>query len=230
MKPIFYIGGGKGGVGKSKLTFALINYFYDKNIPILIIDTDTSNPDVYKTHTPFENENLLVKQVNLDISDGWIELVNLADEYDEHFIIINSAARNLAGIEKYSLTLKNTLKELDREFITFWIINRQRDSVELLKHFMTYFNNEKIHVFLNNYFGYREKFSLFLESKTKIALESKDGLIMDFPELADRVADQLYSARVPVFEGLKKFRIGDKAELNRWTELCEKMFFQLNIL
>ncbi len=230
MKPIFYIGGSKGGVGKSKLAFALINYFYAKKIPMLIIETDTSNPDVYKTHAPFEDENFIAKEVNLDNSEGWINLVNLADEYDDHFIIINSAARSMEGIEKYSLTLKNTLKELERDFITFWIINRQRDSVELLRKFMQFFEDTKVHVFLNNYYGTRDKFTLFHETKTRATIEEKEGLILDFPELADRVADQLYSARIPIFEGIKKFKIGDRAELNRWLNACNENFDKLKIM
>ncbi len=197
---------------------------------MLIIETDTSNPDVYKTHSPHENDNLAVKQVNLDTSDGWIELVNLADDFSEHFIIINSAARSMEGIEKYSLTLKNTLQELDREFFTFWIINRQRDSIELLKNYQKIFSHEHLHVFLNNYYGESDKFSLFHESKTKQYIEEKGGQILNFPELADRVADQLYSSRVPIFKGLTDFRIGDRAELKRWVNTCEEMFSQLNIL
>ncbi len=229
MKPIFYIGGSKGGVGKSKLTFAFIHYCYEKKYPLLVIETDTSNPDVFKTHSPHTDDNLIVKQLNLDTSDGWIELVNLADEYDEHFIIINSAARSLEGIEKYSMTLKNTLSELKRDFITFWIINRQRDSVELLRYYMQYFEDMPIHVFLNNYYGSRDKFVLFNESKTKGAIQNRNGLILDFPELADRVADQLYSSRIPIFKGLTEFKIGDRAELARWVKVCNEKFSEFKI-
>ncbi len=230
MKPIFYIGGSKGGVGKSKLAFALIYFFQTKDIPLLIIETDNSNPDVYKTHAPYENENFIVRQVNLDNANGWIQLVNLADEYDEHFMIINSAARSIEGIEKYSETLRLSLKELDRDFITFWMINRQRDSIELLKYFMNIFDKESLHVFMNNFFGSRDEFSFFDETKTKATVEDRGGKIVEFPELASRVADQLYSSRIPIAEGMKNFVIGDRAELKRWVQACEQVFLQLKIL
>ena len=104
--PIYYVGGSKGGVGKSKLSFALIDYLTEQEKKVLLLDTDTSNPDVYKAHHPYENENLSCKIADLDVSDGWIELVNVADEFPEHILVINSAARSNTGIEKYGAMLR----------------------------------------------------------------------------------------------------------------------------
>ena len=124
--PIYYVGGSKGGVGKSKVSFALIDYLIEREKKVLLLDTDTSNPDVYKAHCPHENDNLVCKIADLDISDGWIELVNVADAHPEHFLVINSAARSNTGIEKYGSMLRETLAELNRDLVTFWAINRQQ--------------------------------------------------------------------------------------------------------
>jgi MinD superfamily P-loop ATPase len=48
MKDLVYVGGSKGGTGKSLTCMALVDYFR-KNFPqdeILLIETDSSNPDV----------------------------------------------------------------------------------------------------------------------------------------------------------------------------------------
>ena len=47
---VFYVGGSKGGVGKSLFSFALVDYLLDRNANILLVDTDTDNPDVFKAH------------------------------------------------------------------------------------------------------------------------------------------------------------------------------------
>ncbi len=47
---VFYVGGSKGGVGKSLFSFALIDYLLEKDRKVLLVDTDTDNPDVYKAH------------------------------------------------------------------------------------------------------------------------------------------------------------------------------------
>ncbi len=54
--PIYYIGGSKGGVGKSIVAFAFIDYLIGKGIKVLLVETDNSNPDVYKTHYPYEGK------------------------------------------------------------------------------------------------------------------------------------------------------------------------------
>lgn len=220
---IFYVGGSKGGVGKSKCCFALIDYLLESGKKVLALETDTANPDVYKAHHPHENASLLCKIADLDVADGWIELVNMADEFPGHCLVINSAARSHSGMEKYGMTLRETLAELDRTLVTFWMVNRQRDSVELLRGFLNAFPDALVHVCRNMYFGAPEKFELYNSSKARQHIEKK-GRTLDFPDLGDRVADKLYSGRMPVSVALSDLPIGDRAELRRWKLACAAMF------
>jgi hypothetical protein len=221
--PIYYVGGSKGGVGKSKLTFALIDYLIAREKNVLLLETDTANPDVWKAHQPHENTALVCKLVSLDSAEGWIELVNYCDEHPGHAALINSAARSNTGMEKYGVTLKETLGELHRDLTAFWIINRQRDSIELLRSFLDVFPEALVHVCRNLYFGEVDKFELYNESKTRKTIEQK-GLTLDFPDLADRVADKLYSGRMSVQKALADLPLGDRAELKRWRMRCAEMF------
>ena len=221
--PIFYVGGSKGGVGKSKVSFALIDYLLDDGKKVLLLESDTSNPDVFKAHQPHENDALVCREADLDSADGWIELVNIAAEFPEHCMIVNSAARSNRGLEKYGLTLRETLGELNRELITFWVINRQRDSVELLRGFLNVFPDALVHVCRNLYFGSPEKFERYNTSKSREIIECK-GRTLDFPDLGDRVADKLYSGRMPIKKALSDLPIGDRAELRRWKIACAEMF------
>ena len=97
--PIFYVGGSKGGVGKSKVSFALIDYLLDDGKKVLLLESDTSNPDVFKAHQPHENDTLVCREADLDSADGWIELVNIAAEFPKHCMVVNSAARSNRGLE-----------------------------------------------------------------------------------------------------------------------------------
>ena len=47
-KKIYLIGGSKGGVGKSIVSMATIDYLQEQGESILLIESDTSNPDVWK--------------------------------------------------------------------------------------------------------------------------------------------------------------------------------------
>lgn len=226
MKPIYMVGGSKGGVGKSMVTMALIDFLQDKNNALTIIETDTANPDVSKIFS----EQINTKLLDLDTADGWIQLVNTCDERKDDVIVINTAARNNTGVEKYGETLRGTLADLNRELITLWVINRQRDSLELLRSFLNTFKSAaQVHVVRNNYFGCEEKFELYNGSKTKDLIESAGGKSLNFPDLADRVSDDLYTNRLSIKLALETLPIGNKAELRRWLQLVSEMFSQIYV-
>lgn len=62
------------------------------------------------------------KEINLNTSDGRIELANADDEFPGHCLVINSPTRNNIGIAQYE-----TLAEQNRSLVTFWDVNRHRD-------------------------------------------------------------------------------------------------------
>ena len=223
--PIYYVGGCKGGVGKSHFSFALLDYLLERQTGVLLLETDTANPDVWKAHQPYETDALVCKLANLDEAEGWIELVNFCEEHPGHIAVINSAARSNEGMERYGEMLRETLGELQRNLTAFWLINRQRDSLELLRAFHEMFPENPVHVCRNLYFGDVEKFEMYNESKIRQAVEEK-GLTLDFPKLANRVADKMNAAREPIQTILPKLPLGDRVELKRWRSVCVKMFDQ----
>ena len=48
INPIYIVGGSKGGVGKSIVALALVDHLKRRNANIVLVETDTSNPDVMK--------------------------------------------------------------------------------------------------------------------------------------------------------------------------------------
>ncbi len=134
---LYFIGGSKGGVGKSILSMILADFLTQcRHRKIILVESDTSNPDVGKTFT--HNDDVEVISLSLDNADGWIELVNYSEASDKD-IVINSAARSGEAVEKFGGTLIGSLEELQRQLVSFWVINRQRDSIELLKKIWTLF-------------------------------------------------------------------------------------------
>ena len=222
---LYFIGGSKGGVGKSFVSMALADYLTQyKGRRIKLVESDTSNPDVGKTFT--QNDSVEVLSLSLDVADGWIELVNSCEKSDRD-LIVNSAARSGEGVEKFGGTLIGSLDELKMTLCSFWVINRQRDSLELLRDYMKVVPGE-LHVVRNNFYGEPQKFELFNNSKTKVEAE-KRGATIDFPDLADRVTDNLYSQRLSIVKALETEPLGNRAELKRWRNLAWKAFESIGI-
>src|SRR5262249_43483353 len=149
--------------GKSMLTMAMLDYVNAREDKSLLIECDTSNPDVYKAY----KDEVHTELINLDERDGWIHLVNVCDANPERTIVVNTAARNNHSVSNYSGTLAGGLEELQRKLVSLWVINRQRDSLELLKEFMEAIPEATIHVVRNGYFGDEKKFELYNASRTR---------------------------------------------------------------
>lgn len=211
-KPIYLIGGSKGGVGKSIVSMALIDLLQGIGQKILLIESDTSNPDVFKCY----REEVETHLVNLDDADGWINMVNICDSNPDASAIINTAARNNSGVSNYGTTLASSVGEMQRKLVTLWVINRQRDSLELLKEFAAAIPSSQINVIRNCHFGDEKKFELYNGSKLRTEVEARGGLSVNFPDLADRVSDDIYSKRLSISRAASESQLGNRAELARW--------------
>ncbi|CAI8691075.1 protein mobD [Burkholderia pyrrocinia] len=220
--PIYMVGGSKGGVGKSFVTLALVDDLQRTDINVVLVETDTSNPDVMKAvHAEIE-----CASCNLDDVSGWIDFVNFCDTHRDAIVVVNTAARSQAGVEQYGGTLASALDELARRLVVLWVINRQRDSLELLLKFGATFPNAITHVVRNGYFGSPDKFTLYRDSQLRNAVEAQ-GQSLDFPDLADRVADELRSQRLSVGKAAQTMHMGERAELLRWRAIYGTMFAKL---
>lgn len=211
--PIYLVGGGKGGVGKSLLAMAIVDYLQDRKEKVLVVDADSTNPDVAKAYME------VCTTISLDNASGWIDLANTCETNMDTTIVINSPAR--CPIAQHGGILKEAARILGRKLVVLWIISRQRDSLELLRETVNALQPEpngniNIHVVKNLFFGTSEKFELYNKSKIRSEIEAKGGITVAFPDLADRVADTLYTERLSIAKAMESAPIGNKVELQRW--------------
>ena len=47
---IYWVGGSKGGVGKSMMTLATVDHLLEQGAHVLLVECDTSNPKVWKVY------------------------------------------------------------------------------------------------------------------------------------------------------------------------------------
>jgi hypothetical protein len=218
-KALILVGGGKGGVGKSLFSMAVVDFLESTGANPFLVETDTSVPDVFKTY----RETIAGELVNLDEREGWIELVNLVESRPESPVVINTGARNQTGISNFGRTLRKALPELKRKLSAFWLIDRKRESLELLTDFAEALPEAQIHVVRNMYLGAENRFELYNGSKMRAAIEKAGGRSLNFPELADRVTDAMNRGRLTVSKACKELSFGDRIEVERWRDECKEM-------
>jgi hypothetical protein len=115
---------------------------------------------------------------------------------------------------------------LKREVVTFWVINRERDGLELCKKYMEMIPFGVLHVVRNGYYGDLEKFQLYENSKLKGAVEAQ-GKSLYFHELNDLVCDVMRNNNISAaaaLEDKERFSLGKQTVLSRWRERYSRMF------
>jgi hypothetical protein len=206
------------------VSMALIDHLCMEGNSPLLVEADTTNPDVWKAYS----EEIETECCDLDDADGWIELLNLLDGKPDKTVVINTPARNNQAVKAYGETLSTTLKTLNRKMVTLWVINRQRDSLELLSQYLETMQNSEIAVVCNLHHGSEAKFELYNSSKIRELVETeRHGKSLTFPDLADRVADDLNGKRLSIAKGVATLPLGNRVELERWRRECRKMFLEV---
>jgi CobQ/CobB/MinD/ParA nucleotide binding domain len=230
-EPIYMVTGSKGGVGKTMTVHVVIHRLRELGKKLLVVETDTSNPDVYRTlerdpeEAPGEAiDGIVMITAKLEGANGWVDLVNAIGDHPERTVVINTAARTNLAVKAYGKTLVGVLPELGRELVAFWVINRQRDSMDLLAEHLEVFGSCTTHVVRNGHAGREEDFELYNGSKLRSRIEKAGGRSLLLPDLADRVADAIYSESCPISRALVEMPIGNRAELRRWWGECVSNF------
>ena len=100
---LIYVGGSKGGVGKSTICVLLADYIKrcspEQSVP-QIVDTDKGNPDVYRCHKYWTPP---AKLMPLPVRDLWYKFLNLCEteEYQAMpYVLVNGAAGDIAHFTK----------------------------------------------------------------------------------------------------------------------------------
>ena len=220
---IYWVGGSKGGVGKSMMTVAVLDHLLERSTPVLLVECDRSNPDVWKAY----REQVETELIDLDEADGWIHLVNTCDRYRDGVVVINTAARNNLAVKQYGRTLDSSLEELGSKLVALWMIHRQRDSLELLKELMVAVPKAEAHVVRNEYCGDENEVELYNGSNLRDAVESRGGKSITLPDLADRVANDIDVNRLSLGAAAQSLPLGNRAELARWRGEVRKVLAEV---
>ncbi len=217
--------GGKGGVGKSNTALALINFLSANNKKVLVVETDTRNPDVIRC-IKNSKRKLTGSYADLRSEEGWNDLLELIEANANKF---DHAVMSLPGsdlsISKYAELTREVCANKSVEINHYFTINRQPDSLNQLAQSIDSefgsISNRRI-VVLNGLFGAREKFDRFDDS----GIKQNSSLIEIFiPELFWKMQDAFWTS------GLTHAEFADsansaliKSRINQWANFVNSEF------
>jgi CobQ/CobB/MinD/ParA nucleotide binding domain len=215
-KRVIMVCGGKGGVGKSFNVMAVIDFLLRAGETVVLIESDNSNSDVAKCY----QSSVQTKLINLETANGWIDFLNVCKANPNAVIVVNTRAANNEGLESYAKMARDGLRKLDRPFVVLWVLNTQRDSVELLHDFIDLLPGTEVHAVKNLFYGRPGEFIEFERSEARALIEASGGQSGTLPVLASYVTDQMYNERLTIAAaGDVNFGLG--IEVDRWREAVD---------
>jgi len=146
MANIHFIGGEKGGVGKSLVARTLAQYMIDRNMPFLGFDTDRSHGALMRFYSGYASPVLVDRYESLDA------IVEAAVDQPERRILVDLAAQTNDPLVKWmdESGVLNLADEMNVG-ITYWhVMDSGKDSVDLLKKLLDRFGKELRYVLVRN--------------------------------------------------------------------------------
>jgi hypothetical protein len=221
---IHFIGGEKGGVGKSVVARALAQWFIDRSVPFAAIDGDPDQGALsrhYKEYT---------QPVDLMASESADQIVDRALG-GERRVLVDLPAQSSRSLNAW-ISSANVL-EFATEMgigLTFWHVSDGgfASTVEIQRALEAFGNRVK-HVVVKNS-GRSKDFSLFDESDAKKKLDELSGKVVEIQELdaatmyrIDRFGLSFWAA-AHTAEGATALRALERRRVKLWLDSCYAQF------
>lgn len=180
MGRIHFIGGEKGGVGKSLVARLLAQHFIDRNIPFSAFDTDRSHPSLSRYYADFTTGIEVERVDHLD------RLLETAAEFRNQRVLVDLAAQTAPALARWieDSQLVEAARELDTQLAWWHVMDAGRDSTDLLGQFLDRFSGSiPLVLVLNEIRG--ERFDLLEESGALAAAKEIGAKIVHLRKLSD---------------------------------------------
>lgn len=217
MNDLIFCTGFKGGIGKSFMTAAVIDYLSNKNNNIVVVDTDSTIPDIYKTF----KDTYKTYACDLDLDEGWSSLFSICEEHKDSSVVVNAAAgadktfiQNIRHIELAS-------EVFERKLISFFMLNDEKDSLNQLDKYYDAthcIKNHRMAVVKNGYFGADSVFDVYNTSNLKEKIELTGCVSYYLSELAPHVRQKIKLGRKSFAEAASILSFGDRIFLDAWRK------------
>jgi hypothetical protein len=186
MANIHFIGGEKGGVGKSVVARVVAQYFIDKGIPFLGFDTDRSHGSLLRFYAGYAAPVVVDRYESLDA------VVEAAVENPEKRILVDLAAQTHEPLVKWmdDSGVLETAEELGVTFNYWHVMDSGKDSVDLLKKLLDRFGPRLKYVLvLNQLRG--ENFPIFYASGERERALELNARIITLKRLHEPVINKI---------------------------------------
>jgi hypothetical protein len=213
-----YVGGVKGGTGKSMTCATAIDYLRKKG-PLMVIETDTGNPDIYLAHEKDAQNDpgFFIERANLDEEAGWHRFLNCLSAAKEKnvSVVINSRGANQASLSQFSALLQEAIELLDMDFKAMWAINNETFSIGLLEAYLQLMPGVPVYVVKNKMAG--RTFGEWEASDARRQLEKRGLPSLTLEVLSETPRLALLNKFRSVQRAMEETDFATRLQISRWN-------------
>ncbi|GGO81573.1 hypothetical protein GCM10011348_20870 [Marinobacterium nitratireducens] len=131
MNVIHFVGGEKGGVGKSVVSRLLSQYFLDQSLPYVGLDADQSHTTLTRYYQDF------TRPINLDSFESTDAIMELALEGDQQ-VLVDLPAQSERFLDRWidENDVLGLCDEMQVAVVYWYVVDDGRDSAQLLEAFL----------------------------------------------------------------------------------------------
>ncbi len=186
MAHIHFIGGEKGGVGKSLMSRVLAQYMIDREIPFIGFDTDRSHGALMRFYSGYASSVLVD---NIEALDSIIEA---AAEQPERRVLVDLAAQTHDPLVKWmdDAGVLNLADEMGMTIHYWHVMDSGKDSVDLLKKLLDRFGTGMKYVLVRNQIRGND-FSVLEQSGEQARAMQLGAKVVSVKKLGDSVINKI---------------------------------------
>jgi hypothetical protein len=193
---LIFVTGDKGGVGKTTTSRLLTSYLTDKDVPLMLFDTDKTNATFKRFFG--EKVNLLDLSKNGSL-DGLINEACIVDQGTN--LIVDCAARSLDVILDWmdEVSFEEVVTDHNLDVVFLFVLGGDKDSLQILSDLRDDINsfNMKAQFIVIKNLGRSSDFSQFENSKTYKKLSSDGSFVLELPLLLERTVALIDKENLP---------------------------------
>lgn len=187
MGKVHFVGGEKGGVGKSMTARVLAQFYIDNDQPFLGFDCDSSHGTFSRFYHEFSSPILIGEEDSLD---GMLAAI---EEYPDRDFIIDLAAQAAQPLGQWieETDVFGLMDEMGYQVCLWHVMDDGADSVTLLDALLDRYTQPSVDFVVVQNLGRGTDFSRFQNSDTFKKAIARDALIIELPKLQSKLAQKI---------------------------------------
>lgn len=233
MGKVHFIGGEKGGVGKSMTARVLAQYYIDHQWPFLGFDCDASHGTFSRFYQDYASAVVVGDDDSLD------GMLSAVEEHPERDLIIDLAAQSAQPINRWveETDVFGLLNELGMQVVWWHVMDDGADSVTLLEQVLDRYQGQPVSIVVVQNLGRGDSFERFQQSKVYQQAVTQEAAVIELPRLHTKLTQKIdfnNSSFWAVANDRSLMNIAERQRMKVWLrksyEQLEKLKSQLETI